>query len=293
MLAATYDVASVCVRPADVARARRILDGTDVAVGTTIGFPHGNHRTETKVFESVRAIGDGARELDMVIGIARSQVGPRRRRRGGYPGRRERRPRGSRDRQGHLRERLPDRRREDPRLPPHRSGRWRLRQDVHGVRAGPARPTTTCDLCVPTRPRPPRSRPPAASGRSTRCSRCWRSGSPGSARPRPRRSSTTSRPGRQATTPRRRERRARRDPASRRGLRCHEPEVGGRSNTGTGPGRLSTAARSRRSRPRVRTRSSGGSRRSARRRSHGGRRSSRSGSASPGCTTRSEGPPGS
>ena len=93
-LAATYDVASVCVRPADVARARLILDGTDVAVGTTIGFPHGNHRTETKVFESVRAIGDGARELDMVIGIGGAQVGSRRRRRGGHPGRRERRPRG-------------------------------------------------------------------------------------------------------------------------------------------------------------------------------------------------------
>ena len=35
----------------------------------------------------------------------------------------ERRPRGRRDRQGHLRERLPDRRREDPRLPPDRGGR--------------------------------------------------------------------------------------------------------------------------------------------------------------------------
>jgi deoxyribose-phosphate aldolase len=68
-LAAEYDVASVCVRPADVIRARAILEGTDVAVGTTIGFPHGNHRTETKVFEAVRALGDGATELDMVIQI--------------------------------------------------------------------------------------------------------------------------------------------------------------------------------------------------------------------------------
>ena len=44
-LAARYDVASVCVRPADVRRAVALLAGTDVAVGTTIGFPHGNHRT--------------------------------------------------------------------------------------------------------------------------------------------------------------------------------------------------------------------------------------------------------
>src|SRR3954447_2546685 len=74
-LALEYDVASVCVRPADVARARDILDGTDVAIGTTIGFPHGNHRTETKVFESVRAIGDGARELDMVLQIGALKSG--------------------------------------------------------------------------------------------------------------------------------------------------------------------------------------------------------------------------
>jgi deoxyribose-phosphate aldolase len=74
-LALAYDVASVCVRPADVARARDILDGTDVAIGTTIGFPHGNHRTETKVFESVRAIGDGARELDMVLQIGALKSG--------------------------------------------------------------------------------------------------------------------------------------------------------------------------------------------------------------------------
>jgi len=46
-----------------------------VAIGTTIGFPHGNHRTETKVFESVRAIGDGARELDMVLQIGALKSG--------------------------------------------------------------------------------------------------------------------------------------------------------------------------------------------------------------------------
>ena len=74
-LALEYNVASVCVRPADVARARAILDGSDVKVGTTIGFPHGNHRTETKVFEAVRALGDGARELDMVIQIGALKSG--------------------------------------------------------------------------------------------------------------------------------------------------------------------------------------------------------------------------
>jgi deoxyribose-phosphate aldolase len=74
-LAAKYDVASVCVRPADVARAARWLAGTDVKVGTTVGFPHGNHRTETKVFEGRQALADGATELDMVLQIGALKSG--------------------------------------------------------------------------------------------------------------------------------------------------------------------------------------------------------------------------
>jgi deoxyribose-phosphate aldolase len=68
-LAAEYDVASVCVRPRDVARAHRWLARSGVAVGTVIGFPHGSSRTETKVFEARLALQDGATELDMVIDI--------------------------------------------------------------------------------------------------------------------------------------------------------------------------------------------------------------------------------
>jgi deoxyribose-phosphate aldolase len=73
-LAAAYDVASVCCRPADVVRAAEILRGTDVKVGTTIGFPHGNHVTAIKVAEARQALADGAVELDMVllIGALRS-----------------------------------------------------------------------------------------------------------------------------------------------------------------------------------------------------------------------------
>lgn len=74
-LAAEYHVASVCVRPADVARAKAILDGTDVAVGTVIGFPHGDHRTDVKVFEATQALADGATELDMVIAIGALRSG--------------------------------------------------------------------------------------------------------------------------------------------------------------------------------------------------------------------------
>jgi deoxyribose-phosphate aldolase len=74
-LAARYDVASVCVRPADVVRAAELLRGTDVAVGTTIGFPHGNHATEVKVHEAERALSDGATELDMVLRIGALKSG--------------------------------------------------------------------------------------------------------------------------------------------------------------------------------------------------------------------------
>lgn len=70
-LALTYHVASVCVKPCDVTLACSILAGTDVKVGTVIGFPHGSSKTATKVFESRQAIEDGAEELDMVINIGR------------------------------------------------------------------------------------------------------------------------------------------------------------------------------------------------------------------------------
>jgi len=70
-LARTYNVASVCIKPYYVARAAQILAGSTVAVGTTIGFPHGGHVTAIKVAESERAMQDGARELDMVCNIGK------------------------------------------------------------------------------------------------------------------------------------------------------------------------------------------------------------------------------
>ena len=74
-LAAEYDVASVCVRPVDVGRAASLLAGTDVKVGTVIGFPHGSSTTATKVYEATRALDDGATELDMVIDIGALKSG--------------------------------------------------------------------------------------------------------------------------------------------------------------------------------------------------------------------------
>ena len=74
-LAAEYDVASVCVRPTDVRRAAELLAGTEVAVGTVIGFPHGSSTTTAKVFEAREALDAGATELDMVIDIGALKSG--------------------------------------------------------------------------------------------------------------------------------------------------------------------------------------------------------------------------
>ena len=74
-LAAEYDVASVCVRPADVKRAAAFLARTEVAVGTVVGFPHGSSTTATKVFEARDALANGATELDMVIQIGALRSG--------------------------------------------------------------------------------------------------------------------------------------------------------------------------------------------------------------------------
>jgi deoxyribose-phosphate aldolase len=74
-LARRYEVASATVRPADVAFAVELLDGSDVFVSTVVGFPHGSSTTATKAFEAERALADGARELDMVLNIGRLKSG--------------------------------------------------------------------------------------------------------------------------------------------------------------------------------------------------------------------------
>jgi deoxyribose-phosphate aldolase len=74
-IAKDYDVASVCVKPYHVPLAVEQLKGSDVAVGTVVGFPHGSHTTATKVFEAQEAVANGATELDMVINIGELRTG--------------------------------------------------------------------------------------------------------------------------------------------------------------------------------------------------------------------------
>ena len=68
-IAKKYDVASVCCKPADVKFCADLLKGTDVEIGTVVGFPHGSSTTETKVFETKQAVADGATEIDVVLNI--------------------------------------------------------------------------------------------------------------------------------------------------------------------------------------------------------------------------------
>ncbi|KAI9503160.1 hypothetical protein GGI25_001914 [Coemansia spiralis] len=74
-LCAKYETASVCVKPCDIKLAATVLKGSSVCVGTVIGFPHGNSLPEVKVFEALKAIDDGAVELDMVLNIGHLKSG--------------------------------------------------------------------------------------------------------------------------------------------------------------------------------------------------------------------------
>lgn len=65
-----YKFASVCVYPYYVSLCKKLLDGTNVSVCTVIGFPSGMSTKETKVFEAINAVENGAEEVDMVINIA-------------------------------------------------------------------------------------------------------------------------------------------------------------------------------------------------------------------------------
>ena len=70
-IAKAYDVASVCIKPYAIKLAVEELKGSDVLVGTVIGFPQGNSRIDIKVAECIQACKDGATEIDMVVNIGK------------------------------------------------------------------------------------------------------------------------------------------------------------------------------------------------------------------------------
>jgi len=62
-------VASLCVRPCDVALAAELLKGSAVMVSCVLSFPHGDDTPATKVFQAKQAIAAGVQEIDMVMNI--------------------------------------------------------------------------------------------------------------------------------------------------------------------------------------------------------------------------------
>ena len=74
-VAVKYHTATVCARPQDMKLVAQCLAGSGVKCCTVIGFPHGAHTTEAKVFEAKKALEDGCEELDMVIAIGKMKGG--------------------------------------------------------------------------------------------------------------------------------------------------------------------------------------------------------------------------
>jgi len=68
-LAKQYNTASVCIKPYAVPLAKDILQGSDVKVGTVIGFPHGSSPEKIKVMETEWVCKAGAEEVDVVVNI--------------------------------------------------------------------------------------------------------------------------------------------------------------------------------------------------------------------------------
>ena len=65
----------VCINPCYVKFAKENLKDSNVKIVTVIGFPLGANTTETKIFETINAIRDGADEIDMVINVTKLKDG--------------------------------------------------------------------------------------------------------------------------------------------------------------------------------------------------------------------------
>lgn len=65
------ECATACVKPQSVPLAAAALAGSGVGVCAVAGFPHGNSQPELKVSEAVRAVAEGATEIDVVVNLGK------------------------------------------------------------------------------------------------------------------------------------------------------------------------------------------------------------------------------
>ncbi|HVZ64680.1 MAG TPA: deoxyribose-phosphate aldolase [Lacunisphaera sp.] len=70
-IARRCECATACVKPQSVPLAAAALAGAGVGVCAVAGFPHGNSQPELKVAEAVRAMAEGAGEIDVVANIGK------------------------------------------------------------------------------------------------------------------------------------------------------------------------------------------------------------------------------
>lgn len=64
-----YNFYAVCVNSCWVRTAANELKGTDIKIVATVGFPLGAASTKAKLEEAIKAVEDGADEIDMVMNI--------------------------------------------------------------------------------------------------------------------------------------------------------------------------------------------------------------------------------
>lgn len=69
-VARTYGAGRFVTQPFRVAEAKRLLEGSGIALQTFVGYPHGSDHTEVKLLQAKRALDEGVDELDMVINLS-------------------------------------------------------------------------------------------------------------------------------------------------------------------------------------------------------------------------------
>lgn len=74
-----HGTAAVCVWPDFVAAAARLLDESPVGVATVVNFPTGEERPFSVGVQTIRALADGADEIDVVLPYRRLESGDVRR----------------------------------------------------------------------------------------------------------------------------------------------------------------------------------------------------------------------
>jgi deoxyribose-phosphate aldolase len=59
----------ICANPTYVKAVKMFLENTKINISANVGFPFGTNLTEVKVFETKKAIVDGANQIDMVMNV--------------------------------------------------------------------------------------------------------------------------------------------------------------------------------------------------------------------------------